>query len=69
MSYQSALEQISAQAVGYIDAKNAEIRALHSHIGALRAVIEDDAYAATFQTMGQYRGALRKMLLEARSRA
>ena len=39
-----------------------EIAALHQRIANIQCMIQDDAVAITFQTMGQYRAALLKGL-------
>ena len=39
------------------------IRKLEIKIDRIRWIVDDDAYAASFQTMGQYRAALLKILV------
>ena len=39
-----------------------EADAMRERIASVRAIIADDAYAMTFQAMGQYRSALLKVL-------
>jgi hypothetical protein len=46
----------------------AERDAARTHAGELRTLIADDAYAMTFQTLGQYRSALLKALASGESK-
>lgn len=57
-----SLHTLVDEALKDADEKAKEIADLHQRIANLQSLIRDDAFAITFQSMGQYRTALLKGL-------